>query len=229
MADIWQTSCIIPFWNENLYLFDVLDEVSKVKNLTEIICVDDASSEDISAEILRRYPQIKLIRLGKNSGKTDAVREGLKMAQGRLILLVDADLRNLDFQEIQKANDTIQRDSNIDMLILRRIKARPAIKLYRGDVLFTGERILKKNDLERILNGHVKGWQLESAINTWMYANDKNVYWMANSAVNTSKSLKWGFVNGLRYDIRTFADMISAAGFGNIFRQILFYAKYEHK
>lgn len=67
------------------------------------------------------------------------------------------------------------------MLILRGVKASFIVKLNRGDVLFTGERILKKIDLETILSGSVKGWQLESVINMWMYRRNKKVFWMPHS------------------------------------------------
>lgn len=229
MKPVPQTSCIIPFWNEGRRLYDVLDEIVKIENIAEIICVDDASQEDLSAEIKKRYPSITLIRLEKNLGKSGAIQAGLKKANSDLILLLDADLRNLNHNEIEEANNAIQRASDIDMIILRRVKAPLIIRLVRGDVIVTGERILKKEDLKTILNGSVKGWQLESAINNWMYRNKKKVFWMPHSGINTHKPWKWGLLNGLRHDVRTFADMISATGFTNLLKQILFFAKEELK
>ena len=58
---------------------------SKVSNLAEIICVDDASREDNTAELRERFAQIRFFRLSKNVGKSGAVREGLKHANGDLI------------------------------------------------------------------------------------------------------------------------------------------------
>jgi glycosyltransferase involved in cell wall biosynthesis len=226
---IEKTSCIIPFWNEDLYLFDVLDEITKVRNIDEIICVDDASEDSNYLEIRKRYPRIKTIRLQENVGKSGAIREGLKYSKGDLILLLDADLQNLNHQEIEKAIEAIHRNRGIDMLILRRVKADLLIRMYRGDVLFTGERIIRRPDLQEVLKGPVKRWQLESAINTWMYLNNKRVFWTAHSATNTDKSLKWGLLNGLIFDMKTFGDMMFATGFNNFVKQILFYAKDELK
>lgn len=220
-----KVTCIIPFYNEGHRLYSVLDEMVALKNLAEIICVDDCSNEDMSAEIKKRYPHIKLIRLDKNLGKSGAVRKGLKHTNGDFVLLFDADLRNVKHEEIEQAVSAVQKMDNIDMLILRRINAPLIIKLDRGDILFTGERILKKQDLETILQGSVKGWQLESAINMWMYKNKKQVYWFPYSGLNTHKPWKWGVINGLKHDIKTFSDMISAAGFINLVKQILFFAK----
>lgn len=220
-------SCIIPFWNEGSNLISVLHEITKAKNISEIICVDDGSDDCNHVKVKNRFPSIKLVRLETNGGKSDAVREGLKHAEGEFILLLDADLRNLDHREIDLAAMAFFRSENLDMLILRRINAVFLVRLYRADILFTGERILKKDDLITILDGNVNGWQLESAINTWMYLNDKNVSWVPHSAVNSDKQVKWGMLNGIRLNIRTYSDMVSAAGFNNIMKQIFFFAKEE--
>ncbi len=221
-------SCIIPFWNEGKNLFYVLNEIQKVKNLSEIICVDDASQDCNHIEIEIRYPGIKLIRLQKNLGKSGAVKEGLKHCKGESILLLDADLRNLDHREIERAIHAFSNRRDLDMLILRRVNAIFFVRLYRADVLFTGERILRKSDLETILAGsEVSGWQLESAINTWMFTNNKKVEWMAHSAINQHKYLKWGILKGLRLDLKTYSDMITATGFNNIVKQIIYFGKDE--
>lgn len=227
--NVKRTTCIIPFWNEGRSLFTVLDEALKAHNIHEIICVDDASDDENYLEIQKNYPQVRLIRLQENVGKSDAIREGLKSATGYYVLLLDADLQNLNHRDLERAIRAVYRNRSIDMLILRRVNADFLIKMYRADVLFTGERILRKTDLIEILNGPVKRWQLESAINTWMYTNRKKVYWIPQSATNTDKSLKWGIFRGLINDIRTFVDMMSATGLKNFFRQIFFYAKDELK
>ena len=224
-----EISCIIPFWNEDNNLIVVLDEISKAKNIDEIICVDDGSDKDNSDLLLKKYPHIKLIRLNKNSGKSAAVREGLRHSRGKFVFLLDADIKNLDHHEIDRAIDVVRYKDDIDMLILRRINASFFIRLYRADVLFTGERILKKDDMLIILNGSVHRWQLESAINTWMTMNKKNVYWIPQSGINTQKYEKWGLVSGLKLDMKTFADMITATGFSNFVKQLFFFGKDELK
>lgn len=222
-------SCIIPFWNEGRNIFAVLDEIIKVKNLAEIICVDDASHDFNYRIIPERYSGVKVVRLKKNLGKSGAVKEGLKHASGEYVFLLDADLRNLDYREIEQAAESVMQNPHLDMLILRRINAVFLIRIYRADILFTGERILRKNDLEIILTGEVNGWQLESSINTWMFINNKNVAWIAHSAINTHKYMKWGLLKGFTLDLKTYVDMITATGFNNILKQVLFFAKDELK
>lgn len=224
-----KVSCIIPFYNEGERLFTVLNEIQKVKNIEEIICVDDASNQDHSLTIRQRFPAFQLIRLTNNLGKSGAVRKGLDAATGEYILLLDADLQNLQYQEIEKAIYALQHNDDIDMLILRRVNAYFFVKWNRADTLFTGERILRKRDLEKVFEADVKGWQLESAINHYMLQHDKKVLWTPQSATNTHKPQKWGLLYGVRHELKTLADMMFALGFGNFLKQFFFFAKEELK
>lgn len=223
-------SCIIPFWNEGRNIIEVLEEISKVSSFSEIICVDDASQDCNYVEIPAKYPGVKVIRLEKNLGKSGAVKEGIRHATGEYIFLVDADLQNLNHIEIEQAAEAFMSTDDLDMLILRRINAIFFARLYRADVLFTGERILRKRDLETILGeSEVNGWQLESAINIWMYDNNRNVAWIAHSAINRHKYLKWGVLKGFWLDLKTYSDMVTAAGLNNMLKQIIYFAKNELK
>ncbi|MEK7633547.1 MAG: glycosyltransferase [Patescibacteria group bacterium] len=220
-----KVSCIIPFWNEDQRLFAVLDEVVKIKKLSEIICVDDASDRDRSDEIKKAYPIIKVIRLNKNVGKSDAILEGLKHAKGNFILLLDADLRNLNYIEINNAIKAIEETPDIDMLILRRVKAPLFVKITRGDVLSTGERIVKKEYLQELLEGYIKGWELESKINLYMYDHKKKVLWVPHSGINTH--WKWGWNADLKYHKKKMSDIYSI-GLINLIRLFIFFGKKKY-
>jgi dolichol-phosphate mannosyltransferase len=70
----------------------------------EIIAVDDGS-RDNSAAILKRHvaeiPELKIVRLRRNSGQTAAIMAGLDRARGEVIVTLDADLQN-DPDDISK-------------------------------------------------------------------------------------------------------------------------------
>lgn len=218
-------TCIVPFYNESRRLFVVLNEVVRVKNISQIICVDDASNEDNSKEIYEKYPYIELIRSSKHMGKCGAIRTGLERAKGSYIFLLDADLRNLDYKEIEKAVDFIQHREQLDMLILRRVNANSFLRLVRSDILYSGERIIKKTYLEDILNDTYEGWQLEYAINDYMYKRGKTVRWASHSGINTHKLCKWGFMNGLISEMKMYKEIITEADVLNLSRHILFFAR----
>ena len=93
-----------------------------------------------------------------------AILEGLKHAKGNLILLLDADLRNLNYIEINNAIKAIEETPDIDMLILRRIKAPLFVKITRGDVLSTGERIVKRSIYKNCWKDLVKDGNLNQKL-----------------------------------------------------------------
>jgi glycosyltransferase involved in cell wall biosynthesis len=165
-----------------------------------------------------------MVELSGNFGKTEAIREGLKYVRSRYTLLLDADLRCLKAREISLAISRIVGDPHIDMIILRRVNAAFNSKISRGDVLFSGERILRTEELMRILCAGPEKYQIEMAINQYMLDNRKCVYWMPSSAKNTYKMDKVGLVAGMMGDIMMMKNMVSYGGLGTYVKQFFFFA-----
>lgn len=219
-------TCIIPFYNEGERILKVLDGVVKIKGINEIICVDDGSIDNTLNKIKKRFPNIRLVRHDINLGKTEAISTGLRQTKDKYILLLDGDLRNFNYRHIEKAVLVIQKDKTIDMIILRRINAPFIIKLNRGDILLAGERILKKNDLEKVITKlKPKGYQIEFAINQYMMENHKNVYWMPSSALNTYPTHKQGFLKGIYKIIEMQIDILRFISLYNFFKQEFFFCR----
>ena len=89
-------SVIIPVYNEEATLKEIIHRVRATDLLHEIIVVDDGST-DSSPEILARlqnsvHPYLRLLRHERNQGKGAAVRTGLTAVTGELVLVQDADL-----------------------------------------------------------------------------------------------------------------------------------------
>lgn len=91
-----KVSVIIPARNEEENIGRLLDALTRQDyppGLTEIIVVDDHSS-DATAGIVRKYPGIRLISLAAeniNSYKKKAIETGIAAASGEFILTTDAD------------------------------------------------------------------------------------------------------------------------------------------
>jgi glycosyltransferase involved in cell wall biosynthesis len=88
-------SVIMPVYNEVGTVKEIVDRVGKVGLADEIVIIDDAST-DGTREILQQLAEddasIKLILHDRNQGKGTAVRTGIKVAGGELLLIQDADL-----------------------------------------------------------------------------------------------------------------------------------------
>lgn len=217
-------SCIIPFYNEVNRIGAVLKEIIKVKNISEIIAVDGASTDQGFEYVKKNFPQINLIRMIKNQGKTEAVEKGLIKATGDYILLYDADLSNVKAEEIDFVLSRILNDDSIDMIIFSRQVKRLLTKINRFELLFSGERVLKKNDLVNILKNNPTKFQLEIAINKYMKDNKKKVYWFPSSNTNLPKANKFGRLSGLVEDLTMFKQVFSYSP-RDYFNQILFFCR----
>lgn len=87
-------SVVVPVYNEENTIAEILRRVQKVGLADEIIVVDDGSSDGTAAIIskLNSDKGIKFIAHPKNLGKGAAVRSGIEAATGDMILVQDADL-----------------------------------------------------------------------------------------------------------------------------------------
>lgn len=84
-------SVVMPAYNEQDSILETIKGLSKIKEIDEIIIVDDGSTDNTPA-ILSDISGIRLVTNGKNKGKGYAVHMGIQYAKNDFILLVDADL-----------------------------------------------------------------------------------------------------------------------------------------
>jgi glycosyltransferase involved in cell wall biosynthesis len=223
-------TCIIPFFNERDRILNVLDEVVKIKSVNQILLVDDGSTDGTAEQVKKHYPNLSIIYNKKNLGKSEAIAGGLKIAKGDYIILLDADLQNFLYKEIEDGITAIKKDKNIDMIIFNRINAPFIVKLSRGSILTCGQRIIKKEALVQTFSLYKpKGYQIEFALNQYMMDKQKEVYWMPISAGNTKSTEKRGFSKGMQKIIRMHIEIFGYLGIYNAFKELLFFCRKEYK
>ncbi len=85
-------SVIVPVYNEAATVKQVLTKLVKVKDVKEIIVVDDGST-DKSLQLIESVKSSKInIFNKKNGGKGSAIRFGLQQVTGDYVLIQDSDL-----------------------------------------------------------------------------------------------------------------------------------------
>ena len=94
-------SVVVPLYNEEESLPELvqwIDRVAGSNNLSyEIILVDDGSTDNswsVVEKLKSQYSQIRGISFLRNYGKSAALYEGFKMAEGEVVFTMDADLQD---------------------------------------------------------------------------------------------------------------------------------------
>jgi glycosyltransferase involved in cell wall biosynthesis len=222
-------TCIIPFYNERPRISAVIEAVLKVQCISQIICVDDGSTDGASDMLKSAFPNVALIHLHNNVGKTGAIFAALPLAKNKDILLLDGDLLNIDFKEIENACMKFFNNS-LDLLILR-AHGDPKYKLtddiIRHYLVLSGNRILKKTDLEAVKNYGAVGFQIEAAINKYIIDNNKKSGWVRFSALNARKDQKYSFWYGAKKDLFMHGSIIAYLGIWKMLKQYAFFCKDE--
>ena len=117
-------SIIVPTFNEEKTIEEFLKRIEKLKQRIknfELIIVDDSNDNTAKiAKTLIKKLKIKgkvFKRIGKR-GKGSAIRDGLKLAKGKFIVLIDADLQ----YPVEKIPALVEKLKECDIVNTKRIR-----------------------------------------------------------------------------------------------------------
>ena len=102
-----RTSVVIPAFNEEKDIANVINAVKSSTIADEIIVVDNNSSDNTSKIALSCGATVTFC---KNQGKGNAMEEGLKLATGDIIVFIDGDICNYKKSFISKLIDPIVKN-----------------------------------------------------------------------------------------------------------------------
>lgn len=97
--EICDLSIIIPFLNEAGNILPLMQEIEESfhKINFEVISIDDASTDATRTELemaMQKHPFLRVIRHSRRLGQSLAIRNGVFMARGDVIGLMDGDRQN---------------------------------------------------------------------------------------------------------------------------------------
>lgn len=150
-----KVSVIIPVYNEIKTVEEIIKRVESVNIDKEIIAVDDGST-DGSLDILTKLAdegRIKFIQHQKNLGKGAAIKTGLKMAMGDIIIVQDADLET-DPQDFYKLTKPIINGKTKAVFGFRTTQKPTSIYWWGGKMVSFITKVLYGGDIKDVNNGY---------------------------------------------------------------------------
>jgi polyisoprenyl-phosphate glycosyltransferase len=209
-------AAILPTFNEELNVSGVLDVLRATSMLDEIVLVDDGSS-DKTAEMLFQAAaldrRIQVIHHDRNRGKGQAIFSGWAATNASIILLLDADLKDLNPDHIQ-ALLTPVIDHRADM----------TLGLFRGGHVgtdfshwltpfLTGQRGLRSEMLKYISREAASGYGFEVALTVAAGQHNYRTrivplkgVWHPSSEFRSER----GFWGGLFWKLRMYGQILRA-------------------
>lgn len=88
-------SVVIPTYNEEKTIAEIIGRVQTVPHLLELIVIDDCSTDltqQIVEQIAAQDSRIRYVRQSINEGKTAALNKGFALTKGDIVIVQDADL-----------------------------------------------------------------------------------------------------------------------------------------
>lgn len=113
-----ELSIIIISFNTSELLRKCLNKVykslsfGKIEKKSEVIVVDNASSDDSVSMVKKNFPKVNIIGNNKNLGFSVANNQGIKESSGKYVLLLNSDTE-VEKDALIKLLETISRDEKI--------------------------------------------------------------------------------------------------------------------
>lgn len=201
-------TAIIPAYNEEKTIAEVVKTVKSSKLVNKIVVVSDGS-EDQTVNIVNKFKDIEVVDLVENIGKGGALRMGMKNCSSDIILLLDADLIGLTVDHIETLIAPVLRN-DADMTIGIFNKGRITTDFAQRLIPYlSGQRAVRRGILENTSNIDINRYGLEAAITKYAKSSSIRVKEVPlYNLTHMMKEEKFGFVKGFSERVKMYWDVI---------------------
>lgn len=225
MSGTPRVSLIIPAYNEAGTVGDVARAAVGSGIFSEIILVDDGSDDGTGPAYERAresllakaepgvvLPQMKLVTHARNLGKALAMRDGLQLATGEIIMFIDADLIGLKPSHLHSMLAPLADGSGYTASLGVFVGGRAVTTLAQKIAPFiSGQRACFRKDLNGFTAWERVGFGVETALNRYLNEQGIKVRVVELAGLtHRMKEEKRGFVKGFLARMKMYREIFSA-------------------
>ena len=218
-------SLIIPAYNEASTVGDVVRAAARSGIFSEIILVDDGSTDGTGpgyerareSFLTKTEPgavplQMKLVTHPRNLGKALAMRDGLKLATGEIVMFIDADLIGLEPSHLHDMLAPLTDGSGYSASLGVFVGGRAVTTMAQKIAPFiSGQRACFRKDLNGFTTWERVGFGVETALNRYLNKKDIKVRIVElENLTHRMKEEKRGFVKGFLARMKMYWEIFSA-------------------
>jgi len=200
-------SVIIPAYNEENTILEVVNTTRKHSWISETIVVDDGSKDGTAKKV--RETASKLIRLPYNQGKATAMDHGVANADNEIICFLDGDIKNLTQANLTELLEPLVK-GDYEMFV--GICGRQQSKLNSLLIFLPtlgGQRVITKELWKRIPSTYKQDFQIEVALNYFArVAGKKMGTTILNNLDHVVKEKKYGLIQGFFKRVYMIIDIL---------------------
>jgi glycosyltransferase involved in cell wall biosynthesis len=202
-------AAIVPAYNEEETLAEVLSVLQSTPVIREILVVSDGST-DGTVEIARSL-KLRAIHLRENHGKGTAMAVGVAHTDAEILLFVDGDILNLSGSLLERLMaPVLSGSSDMNVGIRNRGAIVNAVQQRTGPLL-SGIRCLRREVFEAVPESHREGFAIETGLN---WACDelgmRTTTIVMHNLKHLVKEKKRGLWRGVKARVRMFAAVFGA-------------------
>ena len=206
-----QISAIVPAYNEAANILTVLEEIRKIRSISEILVICDGCTDDTYQQVMD-WGNAELVNLPTNQGKTRAVLAGVRQAKHDLVLLCDADLKNLQADDLIRMIGKYLEGYG---MVIMEIGSQPWFfrNLLKSQPAVSGTRLLPKRHIEMIHYQVSDRYKFEVRVNDYFIREGLSIgISPAPDVHDLRKYRKYPFWEGLALDIRCAVEVLTSDG-----------------
>lgn len=168
-----KVAAIVPAYNEEDTLKEVLTTLKKTRRVNQVLVISDGSMDN-TAEVARES-RVEVIDLLDNRGKGGAIKAGLSYTDADILLFLDADLIGLTPRHVlQLVEPVLQGEAEMSIGLFQ--KGRVATDLAQKMAPFlSGQRALKRELIDQVSHLDILRFGVEMALHTHVEENNITV------------------------------------------------------